>query len=403
MQQPTIHSQGTPRRIAYMHDTNVFGGMETLQINMLRHLDRSRFAPSVVISPFDGPMGTPPELLALLAASATPVIKPPHPGTQRGVSALREIAGTAQALRRAQIELVHIQTWHPAGARKATLAARLAGVRGIVRSEHMPPTYRGGRLTRQVASLFDLLTYKIVVDSDSNRDEQLQLIGRSPQKVIRSYCGIDAFMFNPQHNVAAAKARLGLNPDLPVVGNVGRLHEQKGQTYLLDAAAELLHSYGSFQLLVVGDGPLRAELLAKAEALGLNDYAHFVGFQADYVPFMEAMDVGVMSSLWEGFSISMQEFMALGKPMVVTNHRSFLEAFEHERHGLIVPTRDGAAMASAILRLLRDPELGRRLAQAALHRIRTEFSIQQHMRELMGLYEEILGVRRTTAAPAPQS
>lgn len=379
------------RRIAYIHDTNVFGGMETLQMAMLRHLDQARFAPSVVVSPFDGPLGSPPEFLALLAAAKVPVLKPAHPGAARGLSALREIGGIARVLRQAGVELVHVQTWHPGGARKATIAARLAGVRGVVRTEHLPPSYRIGRLTRHTTRAFDALTDYILVDSNGNRDEQLRLVGRSPRKLLRSYCGVDAGAFNPDHDVAAAKARIGLDPALPVVGNVGRLHEQKGHTYLLDAAATVLREHGQVQFLVVGDGPLRDELHAKAAALGLGDGLRFVGFQADYVPFMEAMDIGVMPSLWEGFSISMQEFMALGKPMVVTDHPSFQEAFDHERHGLLVPTRDGGALAAAILRLLREPALARRIGQAALARVRAEFSIQQHMSEVMALYDQLLG------------
>jgi len=105
---------------------------------------------------------------------------------------------------------------------------------------------------------------------------------------------------------------------------------------------------------------------------------------------MEAMDVGVMPSLWEGFSISMQEYMALGKPMVVTNHGSFLEALTHEQHGLIVATRDSAGLSTSILRLLRDPALARRFGQAVLARVRNEFSVQQHMCDLMSLYDTLL-------------
>jgi glycosyltransferase involved in cell wall biosynthesis len=273
----------------------------------------------------------------------------------------------------------------------------------VIRTEHLPPSYRRGRLTRPLPAAFDRLTDYILVDSDGNREEQLRLVGRSPQQVVRSYCGIDALAFSPHHDVAAAKRRIGLDPALPVVGNVGRLHEQKGQTYLLDAAAELLRSYGPLQLLIVGDGPLRDELLIKATNLGLGPYVHFAGFQAEYVPFMEAMDIGVMPSLWEGFSISMQEFMALGKPMVVSDHRSFQEAFTHERHGLLVPARDGAALAAAILRLLRDPELARRLGRAALARVRTEFSIQQHMHELMELYDRVLGLQPAELAASGQA
>ena len=97
-----------------------------------------------------------------------------------------------------------------------------------------------------------------------------------------------------------------------------------------------------------------------------------------------------MPSLWEGFSISMQEYMALGKPVVVTNHGSFLEALTHEQHALIVPTRDSAGLGASILRLLRDPALARRFGQAVLARVRNEFSVQQHMRDLMNVYDILL-------------
>jgi glycosyltransferase involved in cell wall biosynthesis len=78
--------------------------------------------------------------------------------------------------------------------------------------------------------------------------------------------------------------------------------------------------------------------------------------------------------------------------MVVTDHPSFLEAFRHEQHGLVVPVRDSTALAAAILRLIRDPALARRLGQAALARVRSEFSIQNHMQDLMAIYDQLLGL-----------
>jgi glycosyltransferase involved in cell wall biosynthesis len=160
--------------------------------------------------------------------------------------------------------------------------------------------------------------------------------------------------------------------------------------YLIDAGPQVIREYGAVQFLVVGDGPLMGDLRAQAARLGVAEHVHFVGFQAEYVPYMEAMDIGVMPSLWEGFSISMQEFMALGKPMVVTNHGSFLEALTHEQHALIVPVRDSAGLSASVLRLLRDRALGRSLGQMALARVRNEFSVQRHMQDLMDVYDSLL-------------
>jgi glycosyltransferase involved in cell wall biosynthesis len=385
-----------PRRIAYLHDANVFGGMEVLQLNMLKHIDPYRYQAHVVIPGYDDrDRSSPCEFIELLHEAGVPVLKPPHPGYAPLRSAIRDIRNIAALLRREQIDLVHIQTRHPEAARKATFAAWLARMKAIVRTEHLPPSHHMRWQTRYTIVPFDWMTDRIIADSNTNRDEQIRLLGRPTWKVVCSYCGIDTSQFNPDHDVAQAKRRIGLNPNLPVVGAIGRLHVQKGMTYLIDAMPEVLREYGPVQFLLIGDGPLMGELRAQVERLGMGAYIHFAGFQTKYVPYMEAIDIGVMPSLWEGFSISMQEYMALGKPMIVTNHGSFLEALTHEQHGLIVATRDSAGLSASILRLLRDPALARQLGQAALARVRSEFSVQQHMRDLMSLYDTLLHTNAT--------
>lgn len=388
-----------PRRIAYLHDANVFGGMEVLQLNMLKHIDPCRYQAHVVVPGYDDQdRSSPREFIDMLHQAGVPVLKPPHPGYTPLVSAFQDIRNITALLRREKIDLVHIQTRHPEAARKATFAAWRARVKGIVRTEHLPPSHHMRWRTRYTIMPFDWMTDRIVADSNTNRDEQIQLLGRPEWKVLRSYCGIDTTQFDPDHDIAQAKRRLGLNPDLPVIGAIGRLHVQKGMTYLIDAMPQVIREYGPVQFLLIGDGPLMAELRAQVDRLGMREYIHFAGFQADYVPYMEAMDIGVMPSLWEGFSISMQEYMALGKPMVVTNHGSFLEALTHEQHGLIVATRDSAGLSASILRLLRDPALARRFGQAVLARVRNEFSVQQHMHDLMSLYDTLLHTNTRSAS-----
>jgi glycosyltransferase involved in cell wall biosynthesis len=365
--------------------------MEVLQMQMLKHLDADRFHAHVVVPGYDDESrSSPREFLDLLAQAGVPILKPPHPGDTPLLSSIQDIRNIAALLRNARIDLVHIQTRHPEAARKGCVATRLAGVKALVRTEHLPPSHHIKWRTRYVVKPFDWLTDRFVTDSRADREEQIRLVGRPAHKIVSSYCGIDAQRFDPDHDVAAAKRRIGLRPDLPVVGAIGRLHEQKGHTYLIEAAAQVIREHGPVQFLLVGDGPLKDQLHAEVEQLGIAKHFHFAGFQSAYVPYMEAMDIGVMPSLWEGFSISMQEFMALGKPMVVTNHSSFLEAFTQGQNGLVVPTRDGPALAAAVLQLLRDAGLARRLGQAAVERVRAEFSIQRHMLDLMKLYDTLL-------------
>lgn len=387
-----LDRSSAPRRVAFIHDTNSYGGMETLQIQVLKHLDRKRFTPFVLVPGYSDPhRSSPPRLIAEVEALGVPLLRPdPHGG--RLVGAFREIAASARLIRNAAIDIAHIQTWHPEGARKATLAARLGRVRALVRSEHVPPAHDARRLRRYSVKLFDALTDHIVTVSDSARNDQIRLVGRKLTQVSVIHTGIDTSKYLPSNTTTRdAKIRIGLNPDLPVIGTVGRLQEEKGHRYLVMAIAQVLRDFGPAQCVLVGDGPLRSELEAEASRLALANTMRFVGFQSDPVPFIEAMDIAVMPSLWEGFSIAMQEFMALGKPLIVSDHGSFKEAIDHEVHGLVVPTCDSDGLARAITRLLSDPSLASRLGQSALERVRDTFSIQKHVAATMAIYDAVLG------------
>ena len=289
--------------------------------------------------------------------------------------------------------MVHIQTRTPEASRRLTLAAFLARTPALIRTEHVSPGPHVGRRTRYTVVPFDWMTDLIITDSKADRDEQIRLVGRAPEKVATSYCGIDPFAFDEHHDIAAAKRALGIDPTSVVIGTVGRLHEQKGHRYLVAAAGEVLRHCPATVLLLVGDGPDEAALRQQVADEGIADRVIFAGFQADPVPYMEAMDVAVMPSLWEGFSISMQEFMAMGTPLVTSDHHSFREAMDHGVHGLIAPMRDSAQLAVEIERLVLDADLRATIGAAAAHRARQEFSIQRHVDELMTMYDQVLARR----------
>jgi glycosyltransferase involved in cell wall biosynthesis len=113
---------------------------------------------------------------------------------------------------------------------------------------------------------------------------------------------------------------------------------------------------------------------------------------------MRAMDVGVMPSLWEGFSLSMLEFMALGKPMVFSDEGSFVEAVRDGVSALIVPRHDAASVAEAVARLLGDEKLRQRLGQAIAQRAREGFTVERLVGEMMSLYDDVLDRERVALA-----
>jgi glycosyltransferase involved in cell wall biosynthesis len=376
-----------PHRLAYLHDGQTFGGIETLQVNVVQRLDRERFDPSVVLFDTGDAAG---QFRDVLAAAGAKVATVDRPGRRSLVSSAAMVWRLQRLLRHDRVDVTHIQTRGAGASRLLTIAAWMAGVPARVRTEHTPDLSLD-RWGRYQLVPFDLVTDAIVSDSQADREHHVSTLHRPASKVVTSYCGIDPFPFDPDHDVAAAKAALGIPPTTTVIGTVGRMHAQKGHTYLLAAAAALLERRDEPLLFViVGDGPDEESLRRQADEAGITERIWFAGFRAEPLQLMQAMDVVVMPSLWEGFSISMQEFMALGKAMVVSDHHSFREAIDDGVHGLIVARADVPALANAIERLLEDPPLRALLGKAASERARLEFSIDRHVEELMALYEALL-------------
>jgi glycosyltransferase involved in cell wall biosynthesis len=381
-----------PRRVAFLHDNVDFGGIETLQVQELRNLDHDRYEGVVIVARYASSTST--QFRDQLADIDVPMLAA-RDVTKRSVwSVLRTAWSMRQLLRRERVDVAHVQTRTPHSSWLLTMGAYLARVPAIIRTEHVSPGPHLRRFSRHTVGVLDWTTDLVITDSKADRQEQIDLLRRRPSKVIASYCGIDPYQFDPEHDVAAAKRAIGLDPQTPVVGSVGRLHEQKGHRYLIEAARRVIEQHdGPVTFLLVGGGEEEGALRALAAAGDITDHVRFVGFQPDAVPYMEAMDVVVMPSLWEGFSISMQEFMALGKAMVVSDHHSFQEAMVDGEHGLIVPRRDSVGLADAILKLLADDVQRRELGRAALARARKDFSIQRHVDELMDLYDGVLDAR----------
>ena len=129
---------------------------------------------------------------------------------------------------------------------------------------------------------------------------------------------------------------------------------------------------------------------------GLAGTVHFLGQRRDVTSILETVDVGALSSDWEGMPLFVLECMATGTPVVATDVGGIPEMIAHDRTGLLVPPRDPGALATAISTLLGDPERRRRLAAAAMERMHA-FTIDAVAERFAALYEEL--VRETAVRP----
>ena len=144
-----------------------------------------------------------------------------------------------------------------------------------------------------------------------------------------------------------------------------RLHDSKGNSYLVDAAPTRARRRPQARFFLVGEGPLRADLEQQASALGLGDRFVFAGFARDVARVVSAFDLSVFPSLWEGTPLTVFEALAMGKTIRRDRRRRPLDVLTHEHDAVIVPKRDAAALAAGIVRLIDDPAERARLGGAA--------------------------------------
>lgn len=386
----SVRDINTPvRRVAYIHDTNVYGGVEVFMLLLMKYLDPKRYAPVVVVPGHTDPLkGSPARLIQQVEEAGLPLIR--LPVRSETAALISQIKETVKVFSDNEFDVVHIHTCRPAGARISTISAWLAGVPALLRTEHGPPL-GVTHLTPFTVKPLDWMTDFVLTVSDATLEDQVAMVHRNRKKLYRSYGGIELDQFNPKHDTREAKARIGLDPDLPVVGSVGRLMPEKGHIHLINAAPRVIQKYGPVNFLLAGEGPLEPDLRKQVEDLGLNQYVHILGeWKKDINPYREAMDIGVMPSIFEGLGLALLEFMALATPTVTSSVPCFREVIVDGESGLIASLDEEDSLADKILELLFDPERACRMGQAALARAQSQFSIQRLAGDMMDLYDRIL-------------
>lgn len=187
-----------------------------------------------------------------------------------------------------------------------------------------------------------------------------RLAGR---KAIQLYNGISRSQVDRLSAARQAQPAQVSRP--PRITIVGRLEEQKGYGYFLQAGAEVLGQAPDAELWIVGTGSLSGQLKAQAESLGIAGSVRFWGQRSDVEEILLQSDLMVSASIWEGFPTVILEAMAAGVPVVATDIPGTRELVRSDDTGLLVPPRQPEALAAGILWMLNHPGAARRMAQRA--------------------------------------
>ena len=198
-----------------------------------------------------------------------------------------------------------------------------------------------------------------------------------------------------QGEITAAREALGVARGDFAIGTVTRLHDSKGNQYLVDAARLVLDVRPDARFFLVGEGPLRPDLEAQAARLELGDRFVFAGFARDVAAALSAFDLSVFPSLWEGTPLTAFEALAAGKPIVATDADGLLDILRHDFDARIVARRNARALADEILALMDAPaERARLSANARL--TGANYDISAFVRKMERLYTILYDVSRPT-------
>lgn len=274
-----------------------------------------------------------------------------------------------------------------------SILLKLAGrVRFIVRTAHVDREWtRGwhGVLQQALIRFFIFILFPLLVDRECavsgaavetlNRRLLTRLTGKRTMLIYNSI---------PVNKEPSRLVHLPVLTDRYVIGFVGRLTEQKGLVYLLDAVSRITESLPQAQIWIIGDGPLQQSLQSKAEQAGVASSVCFYGKRDDVPDLLRQMDVFVLPSIYEGLPTVILESMANGVPVIATDIPGTREIIHAGENGWLVPPRDPAALADCILQTAQDPVARREMAQAAFESLK-EFSIERAAQRYAAVYREL--------------
>jgi glycosyltransferase involved in cell wall biosynthesis len=338
------------------------GGQEKLLVEFARHADRTRFDLHVISLTTRGRLAGEIETCGW---RVTCLEEPP--GVRPGM-----ILRLARLFRKHRFGVVHTHDDKPL--LYAAAAARLAGVPRVYHTQHHGTT-RPLRL-RQAAALkvaAGVTAAFICVSEDSARGVIQQ--GVPARKVATIWNGIDTARFT----------YIGPCSGGPAVA-VARLSPEKDIGTLLQALALVRRQHPSFSLALAGDGPCMPALRQLATDLGLAETVAFLGEVRDIPALVACASLFVLPSVTEGISLTLLEAMARGLPVVATKVGGNPEVVVEGETGVLVPARDPAALAAALLRLAGDREAGQRMGLAGRRRVERHFDVHRMVARYEALY-----------------
>jgi glycosyltransferase involved in cell wall biosynthesis len=374
------------RRIRVLHAIQNlnYGGMERLLADIVRHADAERFESHVLALQYLG------RFAEGLEDVATLHLAPPMPRwSMLWPGALIDL------VKRIAPDVVHMHSgvWF-----KVSMAAKRAGVPRIIYTEH------GRRrpdplLYRIVDNIASRRTHVVVCVSDALAKHMSESVVADPTRIRVVINGVDTERFHPRPDTGVVRREVGIAPDIPIIGSIGRLEHIKGYDVMVEAmsilrkradAGELDARSAKARLVLVGEGGERPKLEAMAAAAGLTSadrpWVHFLGWRDDVHDLHSMFELFTMSSRSEGTSVSLLESMSAALCPVVTDVGGNANVLGESLRHRLVPALDAPALATAWIEALGNPARRQADANAARARVQQQFSLDTMVKAYEELY-----------------
>lgn len=271
-----------------------------------------------------------------------------------------------------------------------TIAARLAKVPVIISTVHNQERYLINPIVKILEKwIISPIDDTIIVVSEGVKRFLIKTCGIQEKKIKRVYYGINLgdIKIDKYKDI---RQKFGIDRNAPLIGCIGRLIKQKGHQYLIQAAKMVMENFPEAKFLIVGKGRLEKKLKKLVKSLSLESSVIFTGFREDIYSIIDKLNLMVMPSIWEGFGLVLLEAMALGKPVVATNIGGIPEIIEDGKSGILVKPKDSKGLARAIIKLLQDTTLNKKMQGIAQLSVKERFPLDKMLRDIDKIYSALI-------------
>jgi len=304
------------------------------------------------------------------------------PVEMRGEWDLSGVCKLGKIIRKNSIKIVHLHSPHAHAL--GLLAAKSVGNCKVILSRRVNFPIKRNILSRLKYSKVD----RIIAISQKVK-QVLVACGLPEEKIDVVYSGVDTERFQ---NVEAdyLVSELALNREKLIIGNIAALTWDKDHKILIAAARDVVDEFPQVVFLIAGEGPLRREIEILIKRLNLEEKVKLLGFRQDIPEILSLLDLFVLSSRWEGLGTSLLDAFASRVPVVCTNVGGIPEIVKDGVNGILVPPGNPEALSRAIISLLENRDLARRMAEEGFQLVNKKFSIEKMVQDTKKIYDRLV-------------